>query len=136
MATNAEETRTTDYMAGRLDELEKENAMLRRELQALRAERDVARGAAQSAMAERVAAHELTGRLAAEERATQAALAEQSSNFSYVNIMLLLTFLVTLVVALGIFIWVPGRVANDLQSRTVIAPAAGPAPAAPAYPVR
>src|SRR5207248_4895370 len=84
MATHAGET-STDYITGRLQEMEKENAQLKRELQALRAERDVARGTAQSAMAERVAAQDLTGRLVAEERATQQVLAEQGSNFTYVN---------------------------------------------------
>jgi len=119
MATNAGET-STDYITGRLQEMEKENAQLKRELQALRAERDVARGAAQSAMAERVAAQDLTGRLVAEERATQQVLAEQSSNFTYVNVMLLLTFATSLISLLAMLIWLPNRLEN--QPHVVAAP--------------
>ena len=122
MATNVGET-STDYITGRLAEMEKENAQLKRELQALRAERDVARGAAQSAMAERVAAQDLTGRLVAEEHATQQVLAEQSSNFTYVNVMLLLTFATSLITLLAMLIWLPNRVVNDLPPRAVAAPA-------------
>ena len=112
MAMDASGIRTTEYVTGRLEELEKENGHLRRELISLRAERDVARGAAQSAMAERVAAQELTGRLAAEERMTQQVLAEQSSNLNFVNVMLLLTFVTSLLMLLGLFLWLPARVAR------------------------
>ena len=125
-------------MTGRVEELEKENGHLRRELQALRAERDVARGAVQSALAERVAAQELTGRLAAEERVTQQVLAEQSSNLSFVNVMLLLTFGTSLLMLLGLFLWLPARVAGEVQARrtTVVAAPAATAPAPPVVPVR
>lgn len=127
MAMETGEIRTAEYMAGRMDELERENTQLRRDLQALRAEASVARGAAQSAMAEEQAAREVTTRLAAEGRVTQQVLAEQNSNFGFVNIMLTLIFVSLLACVLGVFAWVPNKVVTELRPRTtVVAPAPAP----------
>jgi len=138
MAMDASGIRTTEYVTGRLEELERENNQLKRELQALRAERDVAKGAAQSAMAERVAAQELTGRLTAEERATQQALAETSNRFGFVNVMLLLTFLTSLLGLMALLLWLPGRVAYEVDARrpNVVTTPAAKAPAPPVVTVR
>jgi hypothetical protein len=89
-------------------------------------------------MVERVAAQELTGRLAAEERVTQQVLAEQSSNLSFVNVMLLLTFLTSLLVMLGLFLWLPARVAGEVQAprTTMVTTPPATAPAPPVVPVR
>ncbi len=63
------------------------------------------------------------------ERATQQMVAEQASNFSFMNIIGLLTFVVALVLMLAMFVWLPGRVADDpragtpRQITTVVAPA-------------
>jgi hypothetical protein len=135
MSIDTGQVPATDYDAGRAAQLEEENAQLRRDLQALRAERDVARGAAQSAVAERVAAQEMAGQLRAEEHVTQRVLAEQNSNFTYVNVMLMMIFVLALALTVGMFAWLPVRM-DDLRPRTTIAAPPPPGSPAPGYTVR
>jgi hypothetical protein len=109
------------YEAGRITELERENETLREQLRQYAAQATVARGAISEATSEKEATARMAHQVAVEERATRAAVETQSSSLGLSVILQIITFFLVLIVAFGLFVWLPREV-EARSGKTVITP--------------
>jgi hypothetical protein len=120
----AMEARQPAFNAGRLEEIQRENEELREQLRRYQAAQAVARGAILEATHEKDATARIAHQVAVEERATRTAVEVQAQNLNYSLILQVIHLLLLVVVAIGLFGWLP----RELESRvpqTVVAPSAG-----------
>ena len=110
--------------AARIDELQRENEQLRQQLRTYAAEQTVVRGALSEAAHEKDATARIAHQVAVEERATRTAVEVQGSSIGFSVIMQILSFFLLLILAVGLFVWLPGEVERRLARNTtrVIAP--------------
>jgi hypothetical protein len=108
---------------GRIEELARENQALREQLRQYAAAQSVARGAIVEAVSEKEAAARIAHQVAVEERATRTAVEVQSHNLSFSVWMQLINFFLLLILAIGLFAWLPQQIA-DRMPHAVVAPAA------------
>jgi len=127
--------------AGRMEELERENAELREQLRRYAAAQTVAKGAVMQAEHEREATARIAHQLVVEEQATRAAVEVQTGNTSFAAIMQIINVFLLVILLIGLFFWLPrevysqSREAAPTPNVNVIQPAPGggtriiPAPA-------
>lgn len=113
------------FSAGQMEELKRENNLLKEQLRRLATQSTVAQGALREAVAEKETAANLVHHVAVEERATRAAVEVQSSAMNMAAIVQFINMLLLLVIALGLFAWLPGEIGNRVNGpkpNTVVAP--------------
>ena len=116
----------SEYSAGRLDELQRENEELRERLRQLSTTDVVARGAISQATTERETTARLAHQVAVEERATRAAVEVQGSSISFAVVMQVINFFLLVVLMIGVFAWIPREMENRLRpATTVVSPVPG-----------
>jgi hypothetical protein len=81
----------------------------------------VARGAISEAATEKEATARMAHQVAVEERATRAVVETQASSLGLSVILQIITFFLVLIVAFGLFAWLPREV-EARSGRTVITP--------------
>jgi len=114
------------YPAGRIEELQRENEDLREQLRRYAAAQSVARGAIEEAAHEKDATARIAHQVAVEERATRTAVEVQGNSIGFGVIMTIVNFFMLLVLAIGLFGWLPREIENRVRpATTVIAPTAG-----------
>lgn len=114
------------FSAGRVEELQRENNLLKDQLRRYATQSTVAQGALREAVAEKETAANLAHHVSVEERATRAAVEVQSSAMSMAAIVQFVNFLLLLVISLGLFMWLPGEISNRVNGpapTTITAPA-------------
>ena len=114
------------FSAGRIDELQRENNVLKEQLRRFSTQANVAQGAYREAVAEKETAANLVHHVAVEERVTRAAVEAQSSAMNIASMVQFVNFLLLLVIALGLFAWLPGELGkrvNGPAPTSVTAPA-------------
>ena len=114
----------------RIDELQRENELLREQLRTLTVQQQAVHGAVRNATVKEETAARLAHQVAVEERATRAAVEVQASNLGFATIMTIVNFFVLLIILIGMFVWVPklvaGQVAAELPRTTITAPPGAP----------
>jgi hypothetical protein len=110
------------HAAGRMEELQRENAELRERLRRLATQSTAARSALQEAVGEREASARLAHQITVEERATRAALEVHGSNTGFSVVLQVLNLFVLLVLAIGLFVWLPREVERRIPAPPVQAP--------------
>lgn len=110
----AMEASNPGFSAGRLEELQKENQLLREQLRRTAAQATVAHGAFQEAVQEKETTARLAHQVAVEERATRAAVAVQGNNLGLSLILQILNFMMLIVLLVGLFAWLP----RELEARS------------------
>jgi len=118
---------TTDpaFSAGRLEELQRENNLLKEQLRRFSTQSTVAQGALREAVAEKETAANLAHHVAVEERATRAAVEMQGSAMNMAAVVQFINMLLLLAIALGLFAWQPtelGKRVNGPSPSAVVAP--------------
>lgn len=115
------------FMPGRLEELQRENELLREQLRRTATQATVARGAIQEAVYEKEATARLAHQVAVEERATRAAVEIQGSNIGLSVILQIANFLMLIVILVGLFVWLPREIEARSAPSTIVntAPAPG-----------
>jgi hypothetical protein len=105
----------------RLAELQRENEELREQLRQYAAQATVARGAIREAVHEKEATAKIAHQVAVEEQATRTAVEVQGSNIGLAVIMNILNFFLLLILAVGLFAWLPREIENRVApSQTVV----------------
>jgi len=113
------------YLAGRLDELQRENAELRERLRGAAVQQRVVGGAITEAVHEKEATARMAHQVTVEERATRAAVEVQGNSINLSVILQILNFFMLLVLLLGMFFWLPGAIADRMPRSTTVYPNAG-----------
>ena len=118
-------TPNTAFTAGQVAELQRENEELREQLRRVAAQQTVVAGAISGAAQEREVATRMAHQVAVEERATRAAVEVQGNSIGFAVILQVLSFLLLVLLAIGLFAWLP----RELDARfpragtTVVSPA-------------
>jgi hypothetical protein len=102
----------------RLAELQRENEELREQLRQYAAQATVARGAIREAVHEKEATAKIAHQVAVEEQATRTAVEVQGSNIGMAVVMNILNFFLLLVLAVGLFAWLPREIENRVGARS------------------
>ena len=115
----------TAFTAGRMEELQRENEELREQLRRLAAQQTVVKGALNEAANEKEATARMAHQVAVEERATRAAVEVQGNSIGFALILQILSFFVLLLVAFGVFAWLPREIESRVPraASTVVNPA-------------
>lgn len=114
------------YPAGRIEELQRENEELREQVRRYAAAQTVARGAIEEAAHEKDATARIAHQVTVEERATRTAVEVQGSSIGFGLVLTIVNFFILLLLAIGLFAWLPREMENRVRPSTVItAPAAG-----------
>ena len=116
----AMKTVSPNHSAGRLEALQRENDQLREQLRRLALQQNVARDALHDAVQEKETAARLAHTFAAEERATRAAVEVTGNNLGLSLILQILNFFVLLVLAIGLFVWLPNEVERRIDRPAVV----------------
>ena len=118
-----ESARQPVQSASQLEELRRENQALREELRRYSAQQTVARGAIVEAAHEKEATARIAHQVAVEERATRTAVEVQANNLNFSLMMQVINFFLLVVLAIGLFAWLPQQIENRMP-HTVVAPTA------------
>jgi hypothetical protein len=112
------------FSAGRLEELQRENEELREQVRRLATHETVARGAISEAVHEKEATARMAHQVVVEERATRAAVEDQSSSLGWAVMLQILNFCLMLMILFGLFAWLPRELDHrvNASSTTVVAP--------------
>ncbi len=108
----------TGYSAGRLDELQRENEALRDQVRRLTVHTQVTRGAIMEAAQEREVAERMAHHVVVEEQATRAAVAVQGNTLGFGVVLGIMNFFLTLLIAFGLFVWLPNEIATRFRPAT------------------
>lgn len=110
--------------AARADELQRENERLREQLRGMTVQQTAIRNAALEANGEREATERLAHQVVVEERATRTAVEVHGNTIGFAAIMQILNFFLLLIVAFGLFVYVPREMDRRLAppSNTVVTP--------------
>jgi hypothetical protein len=108
------------FIPGRLEELQRENDLLREQLRRNSAQATVARGAISEAMTEKEVTARLAHQVTVEERATRAAVEVQGSNIGFSVILQIMNFLMLIVLLVGLFVWLPREIQTRVTPSAVV----------------
>jgi hypothetical protein len=106
--------------AARIDELQRENETLKEQVRALAVQQNVVRGALSEAHHEKEATARIAHQVTVEERATRTAVEVQNNSLSFAVVMQMLNFFVLVVLAAGLFVWLPREMERRVSPPTTI----------------
>jgi len=106
----AMDTANPAYVAGRLEELERENTELREQLRRLAVHQQVSRNALSEAVGQKETAAQLAHKVTVEERATRAAVEVAGTNVGFSVILQIVNFFALLITIIIATAWLPAEI--------------------------